>query len=161
MRKRIVGSTVIQGTKANLNEKWLDLEQIATVEVPRNILITRSRRFLTLTAVSAGVRRRPNASKPISRAANQTSPRVPNRGVRCRDSQSLAGECPRERALLQHGMIVPRGELVPPCLCPLNSGVVGSRDPGTRLCLAGASWHVPHLEAIAECVRDPLVVPPV
>jgi hypothetical protein len=33
MRKRIVGSTVIQGTHASLNEKWLDLEQIATVEV--------------------------------------------------------------------------------------------------------------------------------
>jgi uncharacterized protein (DUF736 family) len=33
MRKRIVGSTVIQGIHANLNEKWLDLEQIATVEV--------------------------------------------------------------------------------------------------------------------------------
>jgi uncharacterized protein (DUF736 family) len=33
MRKRIVGSTVIQVTRANLNEKWLDLQQIATVEV--------------------------------------------------------------------------------------------------------------------------------
>ena len=33
MRKRIVGSTIIQGTRANLNEKWVDLEQIATVEV--------------------------------------------------------------------------------------------------------------------------------
>jgi uncharacterized protein (DUF736 family) len=33
MRKRIVGSMVIQGTAANLNEKWLDLQQIATVEV--------------------------------------------------------------------------------------------------------------------------------
>lgn len=34
MRKRIVGSlTVIQGEAANLNDRWLDLEQIATVEV--------------------------------------------------------------------------------------------------------------------------------
>ena len=33
MRKRIVGSMVIQGTAAKLNQKWLDLQQIATVEV--------------------------------------------------------------------------------------------------------------------------------
>jgi hypothetical protein len=34
MRKRIVGSSnVIQGEAANLNDSWLDLEQIATVEV--------------------------------------------------------------------------------------------------------------------------------
>src|SRR6202158_6313994 len=33
MRKRIVGSSVIQGEARNLNDTWLDLEQIATVEV--------------------------------------------------------------------------------------------------------------------------------
>ena len=34
MRKRIVGSwNVIRGEAANLNDTWLDLEQIATVEV--------------------------------------------------------------------------------------------------------------------------------
>ena len=34
MRKRIVGSSnVIRGEAANLNDRWLDLEQIATVEV--------------------------------------------------------------------------------------------------------------------------------
>jgi len=34
MRKRIVGSSnVIQAEAANLNDRWLDLEQIATVEV--------------------------------------------------------------------------------------------------------------------------------
>src|ERR1700687_98978 len=35
MRKRIVGSSnVIQSEAANLNDNWLDLEQIATIEVP-------------------------------------------------------------------------------------------------------------------------------
>ena len=33
MRKRIVGSSVIQGEAADLNDSWLDLEQIATIEV--------------------------------------------------------------------------------------------------------------------------------
>ena len=33
MRKRIVGSSVIQGEAASLNDRWLDLQQIATVEV--------------------------------------------------------------------------------------------------------------------------------
>jgi uncharacterized protein (DUF736 family) len=33
MRKRIVGSSVIQGETAALTDLWLDLEQIATVEV--------------------------------------------------------------------------------------------------------------------------------
>ena len=33
MRKRIVGSSVIQGETAGLTDLWLDLEQIATVEV--------------------------------------------------------------------------------------------------------------------------------
>jgi hypothetical protein len=34
MRKRIVGSSnVIRGEPTNLNDRWLDLEQIATVEV--------------------------------------------------------------------------------------------------------------------------------
>ena len=33
MRKRIVGSGVVQGKAGNLNDTWLDLEQIATVEV--------------------------------------------------------------------------------------------------------------------------------
>jgi uncharacterized protein (DUF736 family) len=33
MRKRIVGSNVIQGEAADSNDRWLDLEQIATVEV--------------------------------------------------------------------------------------------------------------------------------
>lgn len=33
MRKRIVGSSVIQGKAADLNDRWLDLEQVATVEV--------------------------------------------------------------------------------------------------------------------------------
>jgi hypothetical protein len=30
---RIVGSSAIQGEAADLNDRWLDLEQIATVEV--------------------------------------------------------------------------------------------------------------------------------
>jgi uncharacterized protein (DUF736 family) len=33
MRKRMVGSSVIQGEAADLNDNWLDLEQIATIEV--------------------------------------------------------------------------------------------------------------------------------
>jgi hypothetical protein len=33
MRKRILGSSVIQSAAANLNDRWLDLQQIATVEV--------------------------------------------------------------------------------------------------------------------------------
>jgi hypothetical protein len=33
MRKRIVGSNAIQGEATSLNYRWLDLEQIATVEV--------------------------------------------------------------------------------------------------------------------------------
>ena len=33
MRKRIVGPSIIPGEAGNLNDTWLDLEQIATVEV--------------------------------------------------------------------------------------------------------------------------------
>jgi uncharacterized protein (DUF736 family) len=33
MRKRIVGSSVIQSVAADLNDSWLDLEQIASIEV--------------------------------------------------------------------------------------------------------------------------------
>ena len=33
MRKRIVGSSVVQSEAANLNDRWLDLQEIATVEV--------------------------------------------------------------------------------------------------------------------------------
>jgi hypothetical protein len=33
MRKRIVGSSVIEGEATDSNDNWLDLEQIATVEV--------------------------------------------------------------------------------------------------------------------------------
>ena len=33
MRKRIVGSSVIQSEAADLTDSWLDLEQIATIEV--------------------------------------------------------------------------------------------------------------------------------
>ncbi len=33
MRKRIVGSSVIQSETADLSDSWLDLEEIATIEV--------------------------------------------------------------------------------------------------------------------------------
>jgi uncharacterized protein (DUF736 family) len=33
MRKRIVGSSAIQGAAADSNDRWLDLERIATIEV--------------------------------------------------------------------------------------------------------------------------------
>jgi hypothetical protein len=54
MRKRIVGSSVIQGEAADLNDSWLDLELIATIEVTSEDPHFPVEAVLSLTAVSAG-----------------------------------------------------------------------------------------------------------
>jgi hypothetical protein len=54
MRKRIVGPSVIPGEAGTVNDTWLDLEQIATVEVTSEGPDFPVEAVLSLIGVSAG-----------------------------------------------------------------------------------------------------------